>query len=143
LKLRGAGAAHLDYRLYQRLLYPLSVALFLCLGSAQAQTGASAVPSEQIGRAVLAIEAARQAGAPDLAPESLAQAESALLDAQALLAKRKNKDADRAAMKSIRYAELSFGQARYITLKEAVEEKSARNARLRRELLLGGDGDNP
>lgn len=143
MKLRGAGAAHLDYRLYRRLLYPLSVALFLCLGSAQAQTGASSAPSVQIGRAESAIEAAKQAGAPGLAPESLALAESALLDAQALLARRKSKDAERAALKSIRYAELSASQARYITLKEAVEEKTAHNAGLRRELLLGGDRDNP
>jgi hypothetical protein len=39
------------------------VALFLCLGSAQAQTGASSAPSVQIGRAESAIEAAKQAGA--------------------------------------------------------------------------------
>ena len=133
----------MDYRLYQRLLYPFSVALFLCFGSAQAQTGASPAPSVQIDRAGLAIEAAKQAGAPDLAPESLAQAESAYLDAQALLARRKNKDADRSAMRSIRYAELSASQARYVTLKEAVEEKTAHNARLRRELLLGENGDKP
>jgi hypothetical protein len=143
LKLRGAGAAHLDYRLYRRLLYPLSVALFLYLGSAQARTDASSVPSAQIGRAESAIEAAKQAGAPGLAPESLMLAESALLDVQALLARRKHKDAERAALKSIRHAELSANQARYIMLKEAVEEKTARNARLRRELLLGGGGDDP
>lgn len=143
MKLRGAGAAHLDYRLYRRLLYPLSVALFLCLGSAQAQTGAYSAPSAQIGRAESAVEAAKQAGASGLAPESLALAESALLDAQALLARRKSRDAERAALKSIRYAELSASQAHYVTLKEAVEEKTAQNARLRRELLLGDDRDKP
>jgi len=119
------------------------VALFLCLGSAQAQTGASSAPTVQIGRAESAIESAKQAGAPGLAPESLLLAETALSDAQALLARRKSKDAERAALKSIRYAELSASQARYIMLKEAVEEKTARNAGLRRELLLGGERDKP
>lgn len=133
----------MDYRLYQRLPYPLSVALFLCLGAAQAQSGASIAPPEQIDRAERAIEASHEAGAPALAPDSLALADAALADARALLARRKGKEAERQALRAIRYAELSANQARYIRLKEAVEEKTAQNARLRRELLLGENGEKP
>ena len=86
------------------------MALFLCLGSAQAQTGASTAPSVQIGRAESAIEAAKQAGAPGLAPESLALAESAFLDAQALLARRKSKDAERAARRLVHVPMGRFGE---------------------------------
>ncbi len=136
-------AACMDYRLYQRLTYPLSVALFLCLGAAQAQSGASIAPPEQIDRAAQAIEAANEAGAPALAPDSLVLADAALADARALLARRKGKEAERQALRAIRYAELSANQARYIRLKEAVEEKTAHNARLRRELLLGENGEKP
>lgn len=133
----------MDYRLYQRLPFPLSVALFLCLGAVQAQSGASTVPPVQIDRAERAIEAANEAGAPASAPDSLALAEAALLDARAQLARRKTKEADRQALKAIRYAELSAAQARYVALKQAVEEKTAHNARLRRELLLGENGAKP
>lgn len=136
-------AACMDCRLYQRLPYPLSVALFLCLGAAQAQSGASIAPPEQIDRAERAIEASHEAGAPALAPDSLALADAALADARALLARRKGKEAERQALRAIRYAELSANQARYIRLKEAVEEKTAQNARLRRELLLGENGEKP
>jgi hypothetical protein len=119
------------------------VALFLCLGAVQAQSVASSAPPEQIDRAARAIEAANEAGAPALAPDSLALADAALADARALLAKRKGKEAERQALRAIRYAELSANQARYIGLKEAVEEKTAYNARLRRELLLGESGQKP
>ena len=136
-------AACMDYRLYQRLPFPLSVALFLCFGAAQAQSGASIAPPEQINRAVRAIEAAHESGAPALAPDSLALADAALADARALLARRKGKEAERQALRAIRYAELSANQARYIHLKETGEEKTADNARLRRELLLGESGEKP
>lgn len=129
--------------MYRKLLYSLSVALFFGLGTAQAQTTAAAPALTSLDRAGSALEAARQAGAPARAPDTLAIADAALAEAVQLAGKRRSRDAERAAAKALRYADLAASQARYIALKEAVDDKTARNARLRRELLLGNGADKP
>lgn len=78
-----------------------------------------------------------------MAPDSLAIADAALADAVQLAGKRRSRDAERAAVKALRYADLAASQARYIALKQAVDDKTARNTRLRRELLLGTGAEKP
>ncbi len=132
----------MDYRLYQRLVYPFIVAILLSSVTVHAQTSI-AQGSVLISKAEQAIQAASEADADSLAPVNFQLAADALNQAQQQLAKRKMKEADRLALKSIRYAELSINEAKYIQLKEALENKSAENSRLRRELLLGTTADKP
>jgi hypothetical protein len=133
---------NMDYRLNQRLVYLFLGVILLCSVTVQAQTGAPNV-SVLLSKAEQAIEAAREADADSLASVNFQLATNTLNQAQLLLAKRKTKEADRLALKSIRYAELSANESKYIQLKEALETKSAENNRLRRELLLGTTAVKP
>ena len=128
--------ANMDYRLYQKLVYLFLGAIILCSVTVHAQSSASNV-SAMMSKAEQAIGAASEADADSLAPVNFQLATNSLNQAKLLLAKRKMKEADRFALKSIRYAELSINEAKYIQLKELLEVKSAENSRLRRELLLG------
>ncbi len=132
----------MDYRLYQRLVYLFIGAIILCSVTVHAQGSTSNAPA-MMSKAEQAIQAATEAGADSLAPVNFQLATNVLNQAKLLLAKRKMKEADRFALKSIRYAELSINEAKYIQLKEALEVKSAENSRLRRELLLGTTAVKP
>lgn len=131
----------MDYRLYQRLVYLFIGAIILCSVTVHAQSSAS--NSVMVSKAEQAVQAASEADADSLAPANFQLATNILNQATLLLAKRKMKEADRLALKSIRYAELSINEAKYIQLKEALEIKSAENSRLRRELLLGTTAVKP
>lgn len=131
----------MDYRLYQRLVYLFIGAIILCSVTVHAQSSAS--NSVMVSKAEQAVQTASEADADSLAPANFQLATNILNQATLLLAKRKMKEADRLALKSIRYAELSINEARYIQLKEALEIKSAENNRLRRELLLGTTAAKP
>ncbi len=132
----------MDYRLYQRLVYLFIGAVILCSVTVHAQSSASNA-SATMSKAEQAIQAASEADADSLAPANFQLATNILNQATLLLAKRKMKEADRLALKSIRYAELSANESKYIQLKEALEIKSAENNRLRRELLLGTTAVKP
>lgn len=132
----------MDYRLYQRLVYLFIGAVILCSVTVHAQSTASNA-SATMSKAEQAIQAASEADADSLAPANFQLATNILNQATLLLAKRKMKEADRLALKSIRYAELSANESKYIQLKEALEIKSAENNRLRRELLLGTTAVKP
>ena len=132
----------MDYRLYQRLVYLFIGAVILCSVTVHAQSTANNA-SATMSKAEQAIQAASEADADSLAPANFQLATNILNQATLLLAKRKMKEADRLALKSIRYAELSINEAKYIELKEALEIKSAENNRLRRELLLGTTAVKP
>ncbi len=132
----------MDYRLYQRLVYLFIGAIILCSVTVHAQSSASN-SSAMVSKAEQAVQAASEADADSLAPANFQLATNILNQATLLLAKRKMKEADRLALKSIRYAELSINEAKYIQLKEALEIKSAENNRLRRELLLGTTAVKP
>lgn len=122
--------------------------LFLCLVLASAAVPAGTLCAQsQIAPSDAAMAAAMQAlagaeavRARDLAPDDFRNAEQALGEAGALQARRKHKDAARAAVRAGLYADLAAAKARYIQAKEAVEAQISANAALRRELLLGGDG---
>jgi len=117
-------------------------AVILCSVTVHAQSSASNA-SATMSKAEQAIQAASEADADSLAPANFQLATNILNQATLLLAKRKMKEADRLALKSIRYAELSANESKYIQLKEALEIKSAENNRLRRELLLGTTAVKP
>ena len=78
--------------------------------------------------------------ARSLAPEEYRSAELALQQADALSAKRKNREAGRLALQARLYADLAAAKARYLQRKESVEQKTSDNQALRRELLLGPGG---
>lgn len=132
----------MDYKLYQRLVYLFIGAIILCSVTVHAQSSVSNA-SAMMSKAEQAIQAASEANANSLAPVNFQLATGAMQQAQQVLAKRKTKDADRLALKSIRYAELSANEAKYIQLKEVLENKTAENIRLRRELLLGTTAIKP
>ena len=61
-------------------------------------------------------------------------------EANALSAKRKNKEANSQAQRARLYADLAAAKAKYIRTKESVEQKASENQALRRELLIGQEG---
>lgn len=125
-------------RLYQQVLYLLlSFALIFPINVALAQSSGSTASSNTLHRALNALQQAEAVHAPTLAGSSYQIAQDAFNQAQLYDAKRKKKDAQRMAEKSIRYAELASTEARYYQLKIEVENKVTENADLRRTLLLG------
>lgn len=133
----------MNYRLYQRLVYLFMLTILLSSVTVYAQSITAPAQSELISKAEQAIQSASEADAERLAPVNFQLAKDAMQQAQQGMAKRKSKDADRFALKTIRYAELSATEAKYIQLKETLENKMAENNRLRRELLLGTTDDKP
>jgi hypothetical protein len=134
--------ATMDYRLYQRLVYLFIAAVLLSSVTVRAQLSATSTTTILV-KAEQAIQAASEAEAERLAPVNFQLAKDAMQQAQQWSLKRKAKEVDRFALKSIRYAELSGTEAKYIQLKEMLEMKTVENSRLRRELLLGTTGDKP
>lgn len=133
----------MDYRLYQRLVYLIICAFFLSTVTVHAETSTSPASAGMIEKAEQSMQSASEAGADSLAAQNFQLAAEALNQARQLALKRKTKEADRFALKSIRYAELSANEAQYLQLSERLENKTAENSRLRRELLLGTAADKP
>ena len=125
-------------RLYQQVLFLLlSFTLIVCINVVSAQSNSSSAPNNTLQQALNALQLAEDAHAPTLASSSYQIAQDAFNQAQLFDSKRKKKDAQRMAEKSIRYAELASTEARYYQLKIEVENKVTENADLRRTLLLG------
>lgn len=123
--------------LYLFLTASVLSAMPVCAQSRNAETDAA---FSAAGRAMAVADAAQ---ARELAPDEYRSAELALQEADALSARRKNKEAKHKAVLSRLYADLAAAKARYILSKEGVEQKISDNQALRRELLLGGEGLQP
>lgn len=104
---------------------------------AQSQNADIEAALSAAGQAMAAADAVQ---ARSLAPEEYRSAELALQQADALTAKRKNREAGRLALQARLYADLAAAKARYLQRKESVEQKTSDNQALRRELLLGPGG---
>ena len=131
----------MDYRVSKKILYLFAafsalLAMPLCAQSQNTEISTALITAGQ------AIAAADAVQARSLAPEEFQNAELALQEANTLSAKRKNKEANRQAQRARLYADLAAAKAKYIRTKESVEQKTSENQALRRELLLGRDGQH-
>jgi ABC-type transporter lipoprotein component MlaA len=117
-----------------------AIAFFLAIMPVHAQTPAVTPAFASAERALL--EAEREQAA-QWAAQPYQAARDAYAQAQALQLKRKKSDADRAAQTAEAQAELAATQARQRKLAEQIERKTSENNALRRDLLLGKDGNRP
>jgi len=130
----------MDYRVSKRFVYLSAIAFFLAVTPVVAQTPALTPAFAAAERALL--EAEREQAA-QWAAQPYQAARDAYAQAQALQLKRKKSDADRAAQTAEAQAELAATQARQRRLAEQIERKISENNALRRDLLLGKDGNRP
>ena len=130
----------MDYRVSKRFVYLSVIAFFLAVTPVVAQTPALSPAFAAAERALL--EAEREQAA-QWAAQPYQAARDAYAQAQALQLKRKKSDADRAALTAEAQAELAATQARQRRLAEQIERKISENNALRRDLLLGKDGNRP
>lgn len=113
----------------------LLLAATLAIGGAGTAFAADP-PDAQMAAAGAAVAAAERAQARGDAGMALAEARSRLAQAQDAMARRKYRDAARLAEEAQASAELALAQARHSAARIEVEEKQARNAELRRQLLV-------
>jgi hypothetical protein len=130
----------MDYRVSKRFVYLSAIAFFLAVTPVVAQTPALSPAFAAAERALL--EAEREQAA-QWAAQPYQAARDAYAQAQALQLKRKKSDADRAAQTAEAQAQLAATQARQRRLAEQIERKISENNALRRDLLLGKDGNRP
>jgi hypothetical protein len=130
----------MDYRVSKRFVYLSAIAFFLAVTPVVAQTPA---PSPAFAAAERALLEAEREQAAQWAARPYQAARDAYAQAQALQLKRKKSDADRAALTAEAQAELAATQARQRRLAEQIERKISENNALRRDLLLGKDGNRP
>jgi hypothetical protein len=130
----------MDYRVSKRFVYLSAIAFFLAVTPVVAQTPA---PSPAFAAAERALLEAEREQAAQWAAQPYQAARDAYAQAQALQLKRKKSDADRAALTAEAQAELAATQARQRRLAEQIERKISENNALRRDLLLGKDGNRP
>jgi len=93
-------------------------------------------PVTELSAAQTAIVQAERLSPRGTAAQSLEAARSQLASAQALSEKRKYRDAADRARRATVMAELAKAQAELANARLSVDEKSARNADLRRQLLI-------
>ncbi len=93
-------------------------------------------PVSELSAAQTAIALAERASPKGTAAQSLQTAKSVFAEARALNDKRKYKDAGSAAIRAQVIAELAKAQAELANARMVVDEKAARNADLRRQLLV-------
>lgn len=110
-----------------------TVFLFLLAGTT---VWAAEPPVAELSAAQVAIAQAERLSPRGTSAQSLQAAKSQLVEAQALNDKRKYRDAGNAAYRAQVIAELAKAQAELANARLAVDEKSARNADLRRQLLI-------
>ena len=112
--------------------------LLVALLALGAPAGAFAAdrPDAELAAAAAAVAAAEQAQARGDAGLALDEARSRLAQAQDAAGRRKYKDAARLAAHAEAAAELALAGARLGNARLEVEEKQARNADLRRQLLV-------
>ena len=113
----------------------LRLAAVLALGLAGSAFAADP-PDAQMAAAGAAVAAAERAQARGDAGVVLADARTRLAQARDAMARRKYRDAARLAEEAQASAELALAQARHAAARIEVEEKQARNAELRRKLLV-------
>ncbi len=117
--------------LTRRKIY-LSLALMAFVVTALA----ASPPSAEMAAAEAAIAAAERAQPRGSAEQALVEARDQYARAQAALGRKKYKEAQRFALQATAGADLALARARLATALQEVEEKSTRNAELRRQLLL-------
>lgn len=117
--------------LTRRKIY-LSLALMAFVVTALA----ASPPSAEMAAAEAAIAAAERAQPRGSAEQALLEARDQYARAQAALGRKKYKEAQRFALQATAGADLALARARLATALQEVEEKSTRNAELRRQLLL-------
>jgi predicted S18 family serine protease len=110
-----------------------TVFLFLLVSST---VWAAEPPTAELSAAQTAIIQAERLSPRGTSAQSLQSAKMQLAEAQALNDKRKYKDAASAAYRAQVTAELAKAQAELANARMAVDEKAARNADLRRQLLV-------
>lgn len=93
-------------------------------------------PVSELSAAQTAINQAERQSPRGTSAQSLQAAKVLLREAQALSDKRKYRDAQNLANRAQVTAELAKAQAELANARIAVDEKSARNADLRRQLLI-------
>lgn len=122
-------------------LSSLKIHLALVISLAAAQVWAATTPAAEIAAAEQAVAAAQRAQPRGDAAGLLARASAQLDSARALMASRKTRDAIVQAQSAAANADLAGAQARRDAARAEVESKSARNADLRRRLLVNrGNG---
>ena len=117
--------------LYARNFY-LSAAIFLLAGTAVAATP----PDAEMAAAGSAIASAERARPREPAADVLTLARGRFVQAQDAMARKKYRDALRLADEARATADLALAKARLVNARIEVDEKSARNADLRRQLLV-------
>ncbi|MGH8499286.1 MAG: DUF4398 domain-containing protein [Methylococcales bacterium] len=93
-------------------------------------------PTAELSAAQVAIAQAERLSPRGTSAQSLQAAKTQLAEAQALSDKRKYREAAGAAYRAQVIAELAKAQAELANARIDVDEKSARNADLRRQLLI-------
>ena len=120
-------------------LSSLKIHLALALLLAASQAGAvTTTPAAEIAAAEQAVAGAERAQPRGEAGATLARARTQLESSRALLAKRKQRDAMLQAQSAAATADLARSPAQRDAARAEVESKSARNADLRRRLLVNG-----
>ena len=107
-------------------------AFVLLAGSAVAATP----PDAEMAAAGAAIASAERAQPRGPAADVLANARGRFAQAQDAMARKKYRDALRLAEEARAVADLALAKARLVNARIEVEEKAARNADLRRQLLV-------
>ncbi len=112
--------------------------LFLATALAMASTGVAAAPAPEaeMAAAQAAIASAERARPRGTAGETLAAARDLLAQAQAALERRKHRDALRLAEHATVVADLARARAVRVNAQIEVDEKTARNVELRRQMLV-------
>lgn len=122
-------------------LSSLKIHLALAFSLAASQVWAAETPAVEIAAAERAVATARATQPRGDAADLLARAGAQLAEARALMARRKARDAAALAQLAAANADLAGAQARRDAARDEVESKSARNADLRRRLLVNrGNG---
>jgi hypothetical protein len=110
--------------------------LAIVLAAACAQAFAATPPEAEMAAARAAVANAERADTRGTAGLAMQEAQAALAQAQAAFARRKFKDALRLAEQAQAAADLALAQARLGRARAEVDAKAARNADLRRQLLV-------
>lgn len=116
---------------YRRKIYPLLPALAFA-----AAAGAAPPPDAEMAAAQSALAGAERSQPSGDAMPMLDEARQEFALAQQAMAKRKFKDAKNLADRTAAAADLASAMARLASLRREVDGKAARNADLRRRLLV-------
>jgi acyl carrier protein phosphodiesterase len=117
---------------FSRVKIYLASLILLC----SANTWAAEPPTFELQAAQVSIAQAQRLSPRGSAAQSLQEAASYFAQAQALVAKKKYKDAIVMANRAQAMADLASAQARLANARMEVDEKAARNEDLRRQLLI-------